>query len=207
MLDVVALEGHYVRLEPLSLDHIPGLVLAATQSRETFVFTDVPLDEIAMRRYVERALAGRDDGTMLPFAINDRKTARVVGSTRFGNIEFLNWPPGSPHQQGSHLPDVVEIGWTWLAPEAQRTGINAEAKLLMLTHAFETWLVHRVSFRTDARNERSRRAIERLGAHLDGVIRAAQVGYDGAIRDTAAYSILNSEWPAVKYKIGALLRL
>jgi RimJ/RimL family protein N-acetyltransferase len=202
---VVTLEGTHVLLDPLSFNHIPALVQAATRSRDTFALTDVPADEHAMRRYVEAALAGRDSGTMLPFAIIDRKTGRVVGSTRFGNIEFWKWPAGSPHQRGTHLPDVVEIGWTWLAPDAQRTGINTEAKILMLTHAFESWLVHRVSFRTDARNERSRVAIARLGAKLDGVIRAAQVAYDGAIRDTAVYSILDSEWPAVKSKL-ALIR-
>ncbi len=206
MLEVVTLEGVYVLLDPLSLDHIPDLVQAANQSWETFALTDVPANEPAMRRYVEAALAGRDSGTMLPFATIDRKTKRVVGSTRFGNVEFWNWPVANPHQRGTHLPDVVEIGWTWLAPDAQRTGINTEAKLLMLTLAFESWLVHRVSFRTDARNERSRVAIVRLGAQLDGVIRADKVAYDGAIRDTAVYSILDSEWPAAKNKLAALLR-
>ena len=188
------------------MNHIPDLVQAANRSRETFALTDVPADEPAMRRYVEAALAGRNSGTSLPFATIDRKAERVVGSTRFGNIEFWDWPVGSPHQRETHLPDVVEIGWTWLAPDTQRTGINTEAKLLMLTHAFESWFVHRVSFRTDARNERSRVAIERLGAQLDGVIRAAQVAYDGAIRDTAVYSILDTEWPVVKNQLAARFR-
>ena len=206
MLDLVTLEGDYALLEPLSLNHIPDLVQAANQSRETFALTDVPADEPAMRRYVEAALAGRDSGTMLPFATIDRKAERVVGATRFGNIEFWNWPVGNSHQRGIHLPDVVEIGWTWLAPYARRTRINTEAKLLMLTLAFESWLVHRVRFRTDARNERSRVAIARLGAQLDGVLRATQVAYDGAIRDTAVYSILDSEWPAAKNKLAGRLR-
>ena len=145
-------------------------------------------------------------GNMFPFATIDRATGRVVGSTRFGNIESWNWPVGNPHQRGEHLPDVVEIGWTWLAPDAQRTGINAEAKLLMLTHAFESWMVHRVSFRTDRRNERSRVAVERLGARFDGMVRAAQIAYDGTIRDSAVYSILDSEWPEVKERIEGRLR-
>ena len=142
----------------------------------------------------------------MPFATIDRETKRVVGSTRFGNIESWDWSVGSPHQRGAHLPDVVEIGWTWLAPDAQRTGINTEAKLLMLTLAFESWRVHRVSLRTDARNERSRVAIARLGAQFDGVIRVEKVAYDGAVRDTAYYSILDSEWPAAKDKLAARLR-
>lgn len=205
MLDVVTLEGNHVRLEPLSLSHVSALVQAATPLRETYTYTEVPATEAGMQRYVETALARQETGTALPFATIDRKSGRVVGSTRFGNIEFWDWPAGSPHQRGAHLPDVVEIGWTWLAPDAQRTAINTEAKLLMLTHAFETWRVHRVWIRTDSRNERSRRAIDRLGAHLDGVIRAAQVAYDGAIRDTATYSIIDSEWPAVKARLRGLL--
>ena len=206
MLDLVTLEGRHVRLEPLSPDHVPALVQAAAHSRDTYNLTDVPSDEVGMRRYVERALSGRDAGSILPFATVDPVRGKVVGSTRFGNIEFWNWPARNPHQRGDHLPDVVEIGWTWLSPEAQRTGINTEAKILMLTHAFETWSVHRVSFRTDSRNERSRAAIERLGATLDGVVRAASIAYDGAIRDSAVYSILDSEWPEVRDHLTTLLR-
>ena len=206
MLDLITLEGRKVLLEPLTLNHIPDLVQAANQSQETFTLTAVPADEAGMRQYVETALVGRDSGTVLPFATIDREANRVVGSTRFGNIEYWNWTTGNPHQRGTELPDVVEIGWTWLAPDSQRTGINVEAKMLMLTLAFETWLVHRVSLRTDARNVRSRVAIERLGAQFDGVMRAAQVAYDGAIRDSAVYSILDSEWPAVKKQLAVRLR-
>jgi RimJ/RimL family protein N-acetyltransferase len=206
MLGIVTLEGRYVRLEPLLLAHVPGLVAAANRSRETYTFTEVPATETAMRRYVETALARQEAGTALPFTTIDRTIEKIAGSTRFGNIEFWEWPKGSPHQRGEHLPDVVEIGWTWLSAEAQRTGINTEAKLLMLTHAFETWRVHRVWIRTDSRNQRSRRAIERLGAKLDGVIRAAQVAHDGAIRHTATYSIVDAEWPEVKARIAGLLR-
>lgn len=172
----------------------------------TFTLTSVAADEPAMRRYVESALADRDAGRALPFAIVDRRADRVVGSTRFGNIEFWPWPPGNPHQRGEDLPDVVEIGWTWLAPEVQRTGINTEAKLLMLTQAFERWRVHRVSLMTHARNTRSRNAILRLGARFDGVLRAARMAADGGIRDTAAYSILAQEWPEVKEGLLARLR-
>ena len=190
----------------MSIDHLPALVRAATQSRATYDLTDVPSDELGMRRYVDTALSGRELGRVLSFTTIDRATGKVVGSTRFGNIEFWNWPAGNPHQRGERLPDVVEIGWTWLSLDAQRTGINTEAKLLMLTHAFESSLVHRVSFRTDSRNERSRAAIERLGAPFDGVFRAVSIAYDGAIRDSAVYSILDAEWPEVKQRIGGLLR-
>ena len=206
ILELLTLEGRNVRLAPLSKDHVPALVAAATQPGDAFRLTDVPADELSMSRYVDRALSGWTSGSALPFAIVDRPTGKVVGSTRFGNIEFWNWPEGNPYQRGEHLPDVVEIGWTWLAPEAQQTGINTEAKLLMLTHAFETWLVHRVSFRTDSRNGRSRAAIERLGAQCAGVVRAASIAYDGAIRDTAHYSILDSEWAKIKNRLNGLLR-
>ena len=178
-------------MDPLSKDHVPALVVAATQSRDTFRLTDVSADESGMFRYVDRALSGWTARNALPFAIIDRPTGKVVGSFRFGNIEYWNWQEGNSHQRGEHLPDVVEIGWTWFALEAQQTGTNTGAILLMLTHAFETWLVHRVSFGTDSRNGRSRAAIERLGAQFTGVVRAASIAYDGVIRDTAHCSILD----------------
>ena len=202
----VTLEGRYVRLEPLTVAHVPALAAAATRSRETFDLTYVPTDEATTRRYVETALGEQAARRAMPFATVDRARNQVVGSTRFGNVEFWAWPPGNPRQRGEHLPDVVEIGWTWLTSEVQRSGINTEAKLLMLGHAFEVWRVHRVSLMTDARNTRSRDAILRLGAHFDGVLRAARVAADGEIRDTAAYSILDSEWPEVKAALVPRLR-
>jgi len=112
---------------------------------------------------------------------------------------------GNRHQRGPERPDVVEIGATWLAAAAQRTPINTEAKVLMLTHAFDHWRVHRVSLMTDARNQRSRDAIGRLGARFDGILRAARPASDGVIRDTAAFSILEAEWPAVRANLEARL--
>lgn len=203
MIDEVVLHGALVRLEPLGYSHVPGLLAAATGVRDSFSFTDVPADERSMRTYVERALAGRDAGTTAPYATIDLPSGRVVGTTRFGDIEHWPWPPGDPRQRGLGLPDAVEIGWTWLSPHAQRTGHNHEAKLLMLTHAFEVWRVRRVRFRADSRNERSRVALIRLGASLDGIIRAAQLGYDGEVRDNAWYSILDSEWDQVKARLTA----
>lgn len=154
-----------------------------------------------MRGYIESALADRDAGRAVPFATADGRTDRVIGSTRFGNIEFWPWPAGNPNQRGADLPDAVDIGWTWLAEDVQRSPINTEAKLLMLRHAFERWRVHRVRLMTDARNTHSRQAILRLGAHFDGVLRAAREGADGSIRDSAAYSILDGEWPAVRARL------
>ena len=201
----VTLEGRFVRLEPLSVAHIPGLVAAAAASRETYGFTLVPRDEAEARAYVASALAEQEAGRALPLATIDRGAGRVVGSTRLFNIEYWPWPPGNVNQRGAERPDVVEIGWTWLAASAQRTPINTEAKLLMLAHAFDEWRVHRVSLMTDARNQRSRNAILRLGARFDGVLRAARPASDGTIRDTAAFSILDSEWPAIRTRLSTRL--
>jgi len=206
ILEPITLTGTFVHLEPLSPLHSGPLVAAATSgARDSYVLTKVPATLTDAIAYVAEALALQDAGRALPFATVDAATGRIVGSTRFLNIEFWTWPAGSPFQRGEHLPDVVEIGATWLAPAAQRTAINTEAKLLMLTHAFEAWRVHRVSLLTDARNERSREAILRLGARFDGILRAARVAFDDTIRDTAAYSILDSEWPAVKAGLRAKL--
>jgi RimJ/RimL family protein N-acetyltransferase len=201
----VTLEGRIVRLEPLALEHVRPLVEAAGRSRATYAFTWVPEGEAEMRRYVEAALAEQAAGRAVPFATVERAGGRVVGSTRLFNIEFWAWPEGNPNQRGGRLPDVAEIGWTWLAADAQRTAVNTEAKLLMLAHAFDVWRVHRVSLMTDARNERSRQAILRIGARFDGVLRGARPASDGAIRDTAAFSILDEEWPAVRQRLEARL--
>ena len=201
----VVLEGRHVRLEPLTVGHAQALLEVATGPRDTYGVTSVPGDEASMVRYIQTALGDQEAGRALPFATLARATGRVVGTTRFGNIEFWAWPPGNLNQRGEGRPDVAEIGWTWLAASAQRTPINTEAKLLMLAHAFETWRVHRVSFMTDARNERSRRAILRLGARFDGVLRAARPASDGGIRDTAAFSILEDEWPAVRTQLQSRL--
>jgi RimJ/RimL family protein N-acetyltransferase len=196
-------QGRLAQLEPLTLAHVPALLEVAQRGRQAFALTNVPDDEVGMRAYVESALADARDGKAVPFTTIDRAAGRVVGSTRFGNIEKWVWPANHSLQRADGVPDAVEIGWTWLDPGAQRTGINVEAKLLMLTHAFESWQVHRVRLMTDARNVRCREAISRLGATLDGVLRAARPGADGAIRDTATYSIISAEWPACK---AALLR-
>jgi RimJ/RimL family protein N-acetyltransferase len=201
----VTLEGRWVRLEPLAKAHAAGLLAAAGGPRDTYGFTLVPGNAAETVAYIEDALGEQAAGRALPFATVDRATAQVVGSTRLFNIEFWPWPPGNANQRGADRPDVVEIGWTWLAASAQRTPINTEAKLLMLAHAFDHWRVHRVSLMTDARNQRSRDAIMRLGARFDGVLRAARPASDGTIRDTAAFSILESEWPVIRSRLQARL--
>ncbi|AFZ67743.1 GNAT family N-acetyltransferase [Deinococcus peraridilitoris] len=200
-LDELTLQGQLVRLEPLREVHVPGLLQAASAERETFRWTTVPDSFEAMTRYVERALADAAAGRALPFATCSA-SGEVLGATRFGNIEHWIWPDG---RERSQFPDAVEIGWTWLAQRAQRSGVNTEAKLLMLTHAFESWGVKRVTIKTDARNERSRAAIERLGARFEGVLRAHSPAADGGVRDTAMYSVIRPEWPEVRQNLQARL--
>jgi RimJ/RimL family protein N-acetyltransferase len=192
----VQLEGKTVRLEPLALTHVRALVDAASESRDTYRFADVPDGPVEMAAYVRSAL---DEPGVLPFAIVSG--GRVVGTTRFLRMEHWSRlddrPPDVPH--------VADIGWTWLAASAQGTGVNTEAKFLMLRHAFETWRVFRVAIKVDVPNERSRRAVESLGAKLDGIRRAERLGEDGRVRDCAWYSIVRDEWPTVKERLEARL--
>ncbi len=191
------LTGKHVELQPLSLDHVDGLLAAALEDRSNYQWTWVPGDRDTMRRYVEVALAELDRGASIPYATIRRADAKPCGSTRFMNLE--RWPnPFLPPPPKTAPPDALEIGTTWLSASAQRTAINTEAKLLMLGHAFEVMKVKRVTLKTDERNVRSRHAIARLGAKLDGILRAWQRAVDGGPRNTACYSILASEWPAVE---------
>ncbi len=201
----VMLEGRFVRLEPLTLGHVPALVEAAAVSRESYAWTFVPSDERAMGEYVAEALRLAELRQAIPFATVLRDGDRVVGSTRLATFETNAWPAGHPLAAPPGTPDVVEIGWTWLAADVQRTPVNTEAKLLMLTHAFETWGVKALRLKTDRRNERSRNAILRLGARFDGIIRAHSIGADGTVRDSAYFSILAEEWPAVRANLTSRL--
>lgn len=208
-LPAVTLQGRFVRLEPLSLAHLPGLVAAATGPRDTYGLTNVPPSEAEMRAYLGDAAARHAAGEALPFATIDLRgeEPRVVGSTRFCNAERWSWPFGYVADRPAEI-DAVEIGWTWLAHSAQRTVVNTEAKLLMLAHAFEAWRVRRVTLKTDARNARSRAAIERIGGKMDGVLRAhmpAFTGEAGEVRDTAIFSIVSSEWPGVKARLAGFV--
>ena len=192
-----------VSLAPLTAAHADALWQTVSGPRDTFVLTRVPASLEAMRAYVELALEEQARGVSLPFVTRSAEDGQIVGSTRFLTIERWTWPPAHPMQRAPGCADAVEIGATWLAPAAQRTAINTHAKLLMLTHAFEAWEVLRVTLKTDARNLRSRAAIERIGARHDGVLRAHMPAFDGAVRDTAFYSIVASEWPAVKAKLAS----
>jgi RimJ/RimL family protein N-acetyltransferase len=197
---MLRLEGRFVRLVPLDVGHATALLAAANEDRSTYQFTSVPQDAIEMREFILHANRELDRGVAVPFTTVDARTDRVVGSTRFMNLERWVGPfEATPPKELK--PDAVEIGTTWLAASAQRTAINTEAKLLMLRHAFEVWKVHRVTLKTDARNIQSRNAIERLGAKLDGVLRAWQRAAEGGPRDTAIFSILLSEWPDVRAKL------
>jgi RimJ/RimL family protein N-acetyltransferase len=154
-----------------------------------------------MRDYVAEALRLAALRQAMPFATTLADSGRVVGTTRFATFEFHAWPEGHPLAPAPGLPDVVEVGWTWLAADVQRTAVNTEAKLLMLGHAFETWRVKAVRLKTDRRNERSRNAIARLGASFDGIVRAHSAGADGTLRDSAYFSILATEWPVVRHNL------
>lgn len=205
---LVTLSGRSVRLESLSLAAVDDLVAAAGEDRSTYGFTRVPHGRDEVVSYVEAAMAEQAEGRSLPFAIRWLNTDRVVGATRFMHLEYwqgpMPWPPGTRSAVGD-VPSVADIGYTWLGAGAQGTGVNRESKFLLLSHAFETWNVHRITLKADVRNTRSRVAIEALGAHFDGVRRADSRGADDTVRDTAFYSILNSEWPVVRERL--LMRL
>ncbi len=187
----VTLTGKSVRLEPLSTAHADGLWEAAKYPK---IWTYMSM-EIRSRNdidtFLEKALAARDAGTELPFAIVDLRTETVVGSTRFLNI--------------AHKDRGLEIGWTWLTPSVWRTAVNTECKWLLLKHCFEQLGCIRVQLKTDARNLNSQRAIERIGGVREGVLRNHMIVRDGYVRDSVYFSILDREWPDVDRRLRAML--
>jgi N-acetyltransferase len=196
----VTLEGEHVRLEPLTEAHAGALASAAAGDTELYRWSPVPLTQADALTYIKTALGWQIAGTALPFATVRRSDGRVIGSTRFFHVEHWSWPAEHP-RHGRAVPDGCEIGYSWLARDLTRTAANTEAKLLMLTHAFETWGVFRVCFHADMRNERSRAALTRLGAKFEGVLRAHRMAVDGGPRDSARFSILAEEWPAVRERL------
>lgn len=196
----LTLQGNYIQLEPLEHRHIDGLLAAAAGDPSLYQWSPVPRGRADANEYVETALSWRDAGSAVPFAIVRSDDGIVIGSTRFFNLERWAWPAGHP-LHGRGVPDACEIGYTWLAHSAIRTAANTEAKLLMLTHAFETWEVLRVCLHTDVRNLRSRAAIERMGGRFEGILRAHRMAADFIPRDSARYSILAAEWPGVKQSL------
>ncbi|MET8979021.1 GNAT family protein [Streptomyces sp. NPDC004539] len=183
------LAGDFVRLEPLERRHAAELALAAEEDRETYDFTWVPRAE-DIDRYLDLQLARAADGSIAPYAQISTATGRAVGVTAYCEPRAWRTP--------DHL-DAVEVGHTWLAASAQGTGVNAEAKLLLFRHAFEVWRVSRVDLKTDARNARSRAAITGVGATFEGVLRnwspSKYPGEEGALRDSAIFSLTAEEWP------------
>jgi N-acetyltransferase len=193
---ITALVGRFVELHPLTLDDVPGLLTAASEDRSTYGYTHVPRTRSEMEKAVRVLLSEQRQGICVPLTTRARAHGAIVGMTRYLSLRWFF---------DRATPDAVEIGGTFLAARAQGTKINTDAKYLMLSHAFDTWGVQRVDLKTDERNVQSRRAIERLGAHLDGVLRQWQpslaVGEEGTCRNSAMYSILPREWPSVKERL------
>jgi RimJ/RimL family protein N-acetyltransferase len=203
-MDAAHLTGNYVRLEPLQASHAEGLAAAAAGDPSLYQWSPVPQGITQVNAYIETAIAGREAGKTMPFATVRVSDGVVVGSTRFFDLERWAWPKGHA-RYGRSEPDVCEIGYTWLTRDAIRTAANTEAKLLMLTHAFDTWQVLRVCLHTDVRNQRSRAAIERIGGKFEGILRAHRMAADFTARDSARYSIVKQEWPDVKRRLTQLL--
>lgn len=194
------LTGRHVRLEPLEPHHAEALAAASAADPSLYQWSQVPQGIEATRAYIAAALAAREAGTALPFATVRLADGAVIGSTRFFEMDRWRWPAGHA-RHGRRDPDGCEIGYTWLGADAIRTAANTEAKLLMLSHAFESWQVYRVCLHTDARNLRSQAAIERIGGRFEGVLRAHRMASDFIARDSHRYSIVAAEWPEVKRRL------
>lgn len=183
-LEPVTLAGRHLRLEPLRIEHVPALAEAGDDPAIWTWYPHSAHGPERMRAWVQQALDGQAAGTVLPFVQVDVASGRVIGSTRFGAIE-------ASHRR-------AEIGWTWLNPAFQRTAANTESKYLMLRHAFETLGLVRVEFKTDSGNQASRRALARIGATEEGIFRNHMIVEGGRLRHSVYFSIIDSDWPAVK---------
>lgn len=191
-LEAVTLSGRWVRLEPLGREHVPGLASVASDRDLWRLTREDASTPAGFAGYIQRALAGQATGTVLPFAIIAQATGAPTGSTRLGNYVAAD--------------RRIEIGWTWIGRPWQRTAVNTEAKLLLLTHVFETLGMRRVELKTDVLNEPSRRAILRLGAKEEGIFRQHMVTDAGRLRDSIWFSILAREWDDVKSRLAGALR-
>ena len=192
VLEPVSLRGSVVLLEPMSLAHVEPLSRVGLDSELWRWIPSAVTTAQEMRSYVEKALDEQQRGASLPFVIIVAATGQIIGSTRYGNIDLAN--------------RRLEIGWTWVTASYQRTAVNTEAKLLLLTHAFERLKMNRVELKTDALNQKSRTAIARLGATQEGIFRKHIVTASGRVRDTVYYSIIDTEWPGVKGRLQDWLR-
>lgn len=187
----VVLRGRHVRLEPLSQTHAAELLRAGSDPDIWRYMPRGPLhDRADIDRYIAEALAEMESGRQIPFAIVDAQSGVAIGSTRYLEIRRAH--------------RALEIGWTWIATAHQRTPVNTQCKLLLIEHAFETLGAVRVQFRTDARNVRSQTAIARIGGHREGVLRKSMILWDGFVRDTVYFSIVDDQWPAVKRRLLAM---
>ena len=185
--------GKRAKLLPLEREHAQALY-EASQHSDIWAYLPTRITSLAeTEQFIEQALQAKAQGTEFPFVIVDQETERIVGSTRFLDISLPN----------RHL----EIGWTWHSPDVWRTRINTECKYMLLRHSFETLDLLRVQLKTDGRNLRSQRAIERIGGIKEGVLRRQRILHDGYVRDTVYYSILAEEWPAVKARLEDFLNL
>jgi N-acetyltransferase len=186
-VEPVTLSGQAVRLEPLTLEHVPALAAVGLEPGLWLWTPTAVANAQEMRTYVSIALEEQRRGLALPFAIVHRASGQAIGSTRYANIDIGN--------------RRLEIGWTWVISSFQRTVVNTEAKLLLLTHAFEVLGMNRVEFKTDVLNEKSRNALLRLGAVEEGIFRKHLITASGRVRDTVYFSILDTEWPAIKAQL------
>ncbi len=191
-VEKIRLEGEFVRLEPLEIGHLEKLCEVGLDESLWLWTANIIKTSADMKGYIKTALDEFRRGVSLPFVTIEKSSDKIVGSTRFGNIDAKN--------------RKTEIGWTWINPRWQRTFVNTEAKLLMLTHAFETWNYVRVELKTDVLNEKSQKAMLRLGAQKEGVLRRHLITDAGRIRDTVYFSILDSEWQTVKANLEEKLR-
>ena len=187
----VTLEGIHIRLEPLALAHHADLCIVGLDEELVGLTQAYPPTPEGLRTYIQTALTWQANGTAVPFAVISKAAGRAIGSTRYANIDRAN--------------RRLEIGWTWYGRDFQRTAVNTESKYLLLQHAFETLGCIRVEFKTDVLNERSRRAIARIGAKEEGVFRHHMILPNGRVRDTVYFSIVDSEWPVVKTQLEAKL--
>lgn len=188
----ITLEGSFVRLEPLSMDHHARLCSVGLDPELWRVTTTVVRSPEEMKEYIETALRWQAEGHALPFAIMEKSSNSAVGSTRYAAVE-------RQHRR-------LEIGWTWVARKWQRTSINTEAKYLLLKHAFENLGCIRVEFKTDSLNEQSRKALLRIGAREEGILRNHMIVQSGRFRHSVYFSVIETEWPAVRARLEEFLR-
>ncbi|MDQ3181639.1 MAG: GNAT family N-acetyltransferase [Acidobacteriota bacterium] len=191
-VEKIRLEGKFVRLETLQIGHLEQLCEVGLEESLWLWTANIIKTSADMKRYIETALDEFRRGVSLPFVTIEKSSEKIVGSTRFGNIDAKN--------------RKAEIGWTWINPRWQRTFVNTEAKLLMLTHAFETWKCIRVELKTDVLNEKSQNAMLRIGAQKEGILRRHLITDAGRFRDSVYFSIIDSEWQTVKANLEAKLR-